>query len=278
MPLPPDPTYEYEVSRLVAYYKRAIADILRELERLDLSDMSRANAQAALASIAKILKELDADAAAWVEEYVPKAALDGVARAILAIGVVDTLAEAQSIAKFNRLNQNLVAAVVADTQADLLAVTKNVSGKVRAAVQSAVAESLRANLTKGINGRRTLNRDILTGMKRSLGDSVNTGIVDAVGRRWKPEVYVDMVSRTKMMYAHTEATINEALGRGVLYGQISRHGATDACRNYEGKIVKLTPDAPGPYPYIGDLRGGRDIFHPNCRHLVNPIRRPEGSE
>jgi len=277
MPLPPDPTYEYEVNRLVTYYKRAISEIVHELERLDLTDISRANAQAALAAIAEILKGLDAESAAWVEENVSKAALDGVVRAILAVGAVETVAEARTIAKFNRLNQSLVAAVVADTQADLLAVTRNVERKVRAAVQSAVAESLRANVSKGINGRRTINRDILTGMKRSLGDSVNTGIIDAAGRRWRPEVYVDMVSRTKLMYAHTEATVNEALGRGVQYGQISRHGATDACRNYEGKIVKLVPEAPGPYPYVGDLRGRRDIFHPNCRHLVNPVRNPESA-
>lgn len=278
MPFPPEPNYEYDVNRLVAYYKRAIADILDELDRLNLSDISRANAMATLADIAKILKQLNADAAAWVEENIPKAANDGVVRAIVALGVAHTVQEAEKLAKFNRLNKNLVAAVVADTQSDLLAVTQNVDRRVRAAVQQAVAESLRANVAKGINGRRTISREILTSLNKTLGESVNVGIVDAAGRRWKPDVYVDMVARTKMMQAHTEATINEALGRGVQYGQISRHGATDACRNWEGKIVKLTPDAPGPYPYIGDLRGRRDIFHPNCKHLVNPIRNPQGTE
>jgi hypothetical protein len=268
----PAPSYEYEVGQLVEYYKRAVNDILRELNSVDLTDFQRANAQAVLADIADILAELDDNAAAWVEENIPKAALDGVAGAIMALGVAETLDEARTIAKFNRLNRELVKAVVADTQSDLLAVTQNINRKVKAAIRQAVAESMRANMTRGINGRRTIRSDILTDMRKRLGDAVNTGIIDAAGRRWKPEVYADMVVRTKMMQAHKEATRNEAITRGAYYGVISRHNAADACRNWEGKIVKLTPDAPGDFPYVDDLPR-REIFHPNCRHIITPVRR-----
>jgi Phage minor capsid protein 2 len=275
---PPEPNYEYEIARLVAAYKRAVSDILRELERLDLTDLSRAQAQAALAEVARILSSLNEESAAWVAANVPKAATDGVAAAIFALGVAETFEEARTIAKFNRMNRAMVDAVIADTQADLLAITQNVERKVRVAVRQVTADSMRANMARGVNGRRTISRDILDGLRKKLGDSVNTGIVDAAGRRWRPGVYVDMVTRTKMMYAHMEATTNEAIQRGAYYGVISRHGATDACRNWEGKTVKLKPDAPGDYPYIGDLRGRRDIFHPNCKHLVIPARKPPDVE
>jgi hypothetical protein len=268
----PTPSYEYEISQLVDYYKRAVNDILRELNSVDLTDFQRANALAVLKEIADILTELDDNAVAWVEENIPKAALDGVAGAIMALGVAETIDEARTIAKFNRLNRELVKAVVADTQADLLAVTQNISRKVKAAIRQAVAESMRANMTRGINGRRTISTDIVTDMRKRLGDAVNTGIIDAAGRRWKPEVYADMVVRTKMMQAHKEATRNEAIARGAYYGVISSHNAIDACRNWEGKIVKLTPDAPGDFPYIDDLPR-REIFHPNCRHIITPVRR-----
>mgnify|MGYP001447463662 FL=1 len=268
----PTPSYEYEVGQLVDYYKRAVNDILRELNSVDLTDFQRANALAVLKEIADILSELDDNAAAWVEENIPKAALDGVAGAIMTLGVAETIDEARTIAKFNRLNRELVKAVVADTQADLLAVTQNISRKVKAAIRQVVAESMRANMTRGINGRRTISVDIVTDMRKRLGDAVNTGIIDAAGRRWKPEVYADMVVRTKMMQAHKEATRNEAISRGAYYGVISSHNAIDACRNWEGKIVKLTPDAPGDFPYVDDLPR-REIFHPNCRHIITPVRR-----
>jgi len=82
-----------------------------------------------------------------------------------------------------------------------------------------------------------------------------------------------MLARTKMMNAQREASINEALSEGSFYGRISRHNAKDACRKWEGKIVKLVAEVPGDYPYIGDLPRN-EIFHPNCRHLVTPLRDP----
>jgi hypothetical protein len=192
----------------------------------------------------------------------------------VALGVVDTITEAQQIVKFNRVNAELVKAVIADTQADLLAVTQNIDRKVRATVRQVVSESMRQNLAQGINGRRTMNADTLSGLRAKLGDAVNTGIIDASGRRWRPEVYVDMVTRTKMMRITTEATINEAVQREAYYGVISSHGAKDLCRNWEGKTVKLVAEAPGDYPYYGDLPN-REIFHPRCRHSISPVRVPE---
>ncbi|PAD72443.1 phage minor capsid protein [Paenibacillus campinasensis] len=271
--LPHDPTYDRDIEILVRAYKKAIRDISNELSRLELTDMSRANSQAALAEVAKTLASLNDESAEWVKAYIPKAATDGVVQAIIGLGVAETVDEAAKIAKFNRLNREFVATAIADTQADLLAVTQNIDRKVRIAVRQATADAMRANLAKGINGRRTISRDILANMRNSLGEAVNTGIIDAAGRRWKPEAYVEMVTRTKMAQTHREVTMNEALGRGAMYGRISRHGAKDACANYEGMIVKLTPDAPGNYRYVGDLPR-REIFHPRCRHTITPVRDP----
>lgn len=266
----PEPNYNRDIDRLVAAYKVAIAAILAELDRIDLANISRAIAAAALVEVTKILRNLNEEAAIWVAEQVPKVVQDGVLNALVSLDVKD----AEKVVKFTKINRELVASVVADTQADLLAVTQNVERRVRTAVRQVTAESMRANMTKGINGRRTISADILGGLRKKLGDSVNTGIIDSAGRRWQPHVYVDMVTRTKMAEAHRESTINEAVGRGAYYGRISRHGAKDACANWEGKIVKLVRDAPGDMPYIGDI-SRRELFHPCCKHLVNPVRDPK---
>jgi hypothetical protein len=274
MPEIPAPNYDYNVAEIVKAFKSAVEAIQRELDSFDATDTSRANTQAALAEIAKILASLNAESAKWVEENIPKAARDGVVRAIVSLGVVDTVAEAEKIAKFSRVNANMVKAVIADTQADLLAVTQNIDRRTKQAVRKAVADAQRANMAAGINGRRTINRDTLAGIRRALGSAADTGIIDAAGRRWKPEVYVDMVTRTKLLAAHKEASINEALARDVMYARISRHGAADGCGKWEGKIVKLAPDAPGDYPYVGDLPRN-EIFHPNCKHVLSPVRNPD---
>lgn len=273
-PLIPEPVYDYEIALLVRAYKNALLSISAELSRLDLTAMSRANSRAALAEVAAILHGLNDESAAWVDRYIPKAATDGVARTIVSLGAASTLEDADKIVKFNRINREFVASAVADTQADLLAVTQNVDRRVRTAVRQATADSMRANLTRGVNGNKTLNADLLARMKKTLGSAIDTGIVDSAGRRWLPENYVKMLTRTKMAATQRESSINEAVGRGAYYGVISRHNAVDKCRGYEGMIVKLTPDAPGEYRYIGDLPRN-EIFHPCCKHLVTAIRDPK---
>lgn len=274
MPQIPAPNYDYDVDKLVKAYQKALDDVLRELDRLDLSKFNRANQLATLKSIADILDGLNSEAGDLAKACIEKAAGDGVINTLISIGVVETVAEAEKIAAFNRINKEFVKAVVADTQSDLLAVTQNVDKKVRAAVRKVTSEVMRNNLTKGVNSTATLRRDIMADLRKQLGDSLNTGIIDAAGRRWRPSKYVDVLVRTKMMEAHKESTINEAISRDVFYGVISRHGAKDACAKWEGKVVKLTPDAPGDYVYIGDI-SRKELFHPFCKHLVTAIRKPE---
>ncbi|MEK4311795.1 phage minor capsid protein [Bacillus sp. FSL P2-0092] len=264
----PAPNYDYQTKQLAGYYRTAIKDILTELDRVDISDFRRANALATLQSISGILADLDTKSARWVSENVPIAANEGVINTLVALKVAESVEQAALIVKFNELNEAMVAAAIADTQADLLAVTQNVDRKTKAAVRRAVSDSIKYNMAAGTNGRRTIRDDI----KKRLKESVVTGIVDAKGRRWKPEVYADMVTRTKMMQTYREATTNEAVDRGVLYAQISAHSAKDACRGHEGEIIKLTPEAPGDFKTYEELQATGEIFHPRCKHVYSPIR------
>lgn len=271
----PQPEYDYEIARLARYYQQAVRDILVQLERVDLTNTTKANQRAVLADIAKILSQLDEEASAWVESNIPVAAREGVASTLVTLGVVDTFEEASKVVEFNRLNTHMIETSIADTQNDLLQVTQNMDRKIKTAIRQSVAEVMRSNMAAGINGRKTISREILADLRKKLGDSVNTGIIDQAGRRWKPDVYAEMVTRTKMMRTRMDATINEAVAREAYYGTISRNGSKHAsCRKWEGRIVKLVQSAPGDYPYIGDIRNGRDIFHPNCQHQVLPIRDP----
>ncbi|AZU64883.1 minor capsid protein [Neobacillus mesonae] len=273
----PRPTYDYEIKTLVAYYEEALRQINAELMSIDLTDLQRAHVLAVQKEIASIISGLDDNASKWVAANIPVAVGDGILRSMLALGVAESIEEARTIVKFNRLNRELVKAAVADTQSDLLQVTQNVSRKVRAAIRQTTAEVLRTNLTQGVNATATLKRDIMRDLRGKLGGSLKTGIIDASGRRWKPQVYAEMVVRTKMASAQREAAINDGLARGALYGVISAHGAKDMCRVWENRVISLTPGAPGGYPYIGDLPR-RDIFHPNCKHVVTPVRYPEDYE
>lgn len=274
MSTPPKPNYDYDVNRLVEYFRKALAKIQNELDSLLLTDFKRAQLLATQAHIAKVLKQLNVDATEWVDTSIQKAVENGIADTIFALGLAETYEEAKKIVKFNRMNQELVKAIVADTQSDLLAVTQNVDRRVKAAIRQVSAQVMREKYTQGINKPKDLSREIVATLRKQLGESADMAIIDAAGRRWKLTVYADMLARTKMMQAQRESSRNEALSRGVQYGVISKHSAKDACSKWEGRIIKLDPNAPGDYPYIDDLPR-REIFHPNCRHVVTPIRNPE---
>lgn len=267
----PLPTYDDSIDLLVLQYKNAMLEIVNELNRIDTSKHSRAQSVATLKEVQKILVDLDATAKDWIDEHIPKAALNGVALTLVSLGAAETFAEAEKIAKFNKINKHLVNHIVKDTHDDLLQLTQNVSRKVRSAVRQVTSEVMRKNFTKNINGVKTNKRQIVDELRKKLGASVESGIIDSAGKRWKPETYVDMVVRTKLQQASIEAATNEGLDIGAQYGIISYHGSKDACRWHEGRIVKLDPSAAGSYPTVAEIRASNQCFHPRCRHVVSPI-------
>ncbi|WP_040932646.1 phage minor capsid protein [Paenibacillus larvae] len=268
----PVPSYDYDVDKLVSAYKRALQKVRNELNGIELVGMQRAIVTANIRRIERILTDLLDETDDWIQENIPKAAADGVVKTLIALEIVETVEEAIKAVKLSKISENMVAAAIADTQADILAVTQNVERKVRSAIKKAYADSVRENMAAGINGRRTISRDALDRMRQELGKSLDSGIIDAAGRRWRPDTYVEMLTRTKMMNTYREATTISALERDAQYAVISRHGATDACSNWEGKIIKLTAEAPGPYPTYDQLRATKEIFHPHCKHTFTPIR------
>lgn len=264
---PPRPNYDYDVNRLVAFFAASNKQTKELLASLYTENkMTRARLTSYQAQLAAIIKQLREQGVQWSEQAVTNAALNGVADSIYALGLATTYEEARSIAQLSKINQAFVTAQIADTQADILAVTQNIDRQTRALISRTFAERLRAQLASGSNHPSELK----TAVSADLRGKLDRAIVDAAGRRWKVRDYVDMLAQTKSMQAHREASRNTAREEGARYGRISTHGAKDACSNWEGRIVKLDPDAPGDYPYIDDLPS-REIFHPRCRHIVTPV-------
>lgn len=269
MPTAPQPNYDYDVRKITKAYESALKDVQAELKGLMLTEFKRAQVVATEKEIKRILSDTAKYGNEWATVSMTKSAQEGIASTIYTLGLTKTMDEALKIAQFNQVNRRLVNAAIADTQADLLAVTQNVDRQAKLAIRRATAEALRTTLTGGNNATSQIAKAI----RDQIVNSTDVAIIDARGRRWKLSDYTDMLASTKMMHAHREAAMTEALSRGVQYGRISRHGAKDACAKYEGRIVKLDPDADGDYPYVNDIPRN-ELFHPKCKHLVTALRDP----
>jgi hypothetical protein len=270
----PEPRYDRDTDKIVREYKKAMLGLKAYLQRQDVATLTHANARAIIHHVGERLKELDLFAEDWIKENMPKPVKDGAAATLYNLAVVESFDEARKIVQFNNLNKMLVETAIADTQEDLLAVTNNVRKRVRNEVRRTVAEVTRGNMAAGINGNRTMNRDILRKLRSRLGETIETGIIDRGNRRWKPEDYVETVTRTKMTENYRQAQTNEAIERQALYGIISYAGSTDACRFHEGRIIKLDPSAAGNYPTYEELKASNQIFHPRCVHHFSIMRDP----
>lgn len=266
----PQPNYDKDVDKIVKVYQSALRDIQAEMTDVLLDDFRRGMLASYEAQLRAIISELDGKAIAMTTELIEKAATNGIADTLMALGYAETYKQAQAMATFGTLNKPFIDAVIMDTQTDLLAITANTERKTRQVVRQAIADAMRETYAKGGGKGADLTREAL----KKLKDEANLAIIDAAGRKWRLETYVKMAVHTKSMHAHRQAAINEGIEDGAYYGIISSHNAKDACRHYEGKIVSLVPDDGSKYPYVEELPKN-EVFHPYCKHLVTPIRNPE---
>lgn len=269
----PKQEYIYEVEKLVEEYKRGAERIRDMLLRAPL-DMKAIDRQKLLQEIIQILRQLDETAEEWIQKNIPKAYQDGAALAIVSIGDAASIAKALDKISKNRLNQQFVEAIVADTMEDLLQLTRNTETQVKKIIRQIIGEQLRRKAVEGESGRKQI-RDASKSLKREAERAANFAIRDRANRVWSIDSYVRMATRTKIMQAHLEGATNEALSREAYYATISAHGSKHAaCRRWENRIIKLTEDAPGDYPTLADVRM-TGIFHPNCQHGIYPFRNPD---
>jgi hypothetical protein len=273
----PEPNYDYNADRLVRYYSNALSSMQRELRKASLFSLQHAaQAYALQENIRNILHGLNQDAYQWANDNIPNAAYDGVASALVSLGLVKTLDEAKRIASFNQVNQKLVNQAVADTQQDVLAISQYIDKNVRNSIRNIAATVIRENLAQGY-GRRTITDEMrkrVEKLQKDLEGAADVAIRDNANRVWKAETYTHMLARTKLMNVYNDSTTNEAVGRGANYGIISTNPRTrDACIYHEGRVILLDSNAQGDFMTLEELKGTGQIFHPNCKHHVLPFSR-----
>lgn len=96
-------------------------------------------------------------------------------------------------------------------------------------------------------------------------------LVDKAGRKWTPENYADMLVKTKLTEARNNGLMNSLLSIGQDLVEVSAHAATDACKNWEGRILSISGRSE-LYPSVAEATAG-GLFHPRCQHVLNAVPR-----
>ena len=256
---------ELQLQKLIEIYRKAEAQIKKELTRkraLDLVDYADA---AALKRVQQTLFEMTQAA----EEQAPIAIesfFDNTADAMITTktNIVNTLVN-------NYMGRVEEAAEVAYQSAlNYLAVGRLAAGEIRQASLELVAQ--KEAVGKGW-------RDIQTKLAIELNNKGVTSFVDKAGREWDMTSYCSMLTRTTGRQAQVAAALTE---NDWDLWQISKHGTTCAlCSAYEGRVYSKSgtdPDYPPLYMAFGkiDAAGSNDLsntylnIHPNCLHQLIP--------
>lgn len=278
----PAPSYDKDINEIVRIYKNAIDEVVLSLESLSTfgkdNEITRKQMNSIIAQMGVLLSEVDNEARVWVEERVRRAFIDGQAETLVALKEASTLQEARSMvqgATMSALIKETIDVIIEDTFEDLLYANQKMKRETVKMVRSVVSEQMKMKAVQGM-GRNTTRKGIVEALtkkelRKRFDVEGNIAIVDRAGRRWKLETYAEMVTRTKMLQAHVEGTRVEALERDVDLAIISSHGATDACRFFEGQVISMNGLTKG-FPTYEELMRSNLIFHPNCRHKITPIR------
>ncbi|MFZ4454326.1 phage minor capsid protein [Salibacterium aidingense] len=261
---------ERHVTRVVRRVGSARIDIEDVLRDLEITGLSRKKKREVIRKVNRILDRLDADLRVEAEDITEQTFEHGRALTLVALGVAASVGAAKRMLRDNRGANNAQKAIVSDAYEtltdDLLAATQNTRNHVKREVRRAAAATIREG-REGRQGARSQIREL----RRRLGTSANLAITDRGGNTWKLNDYTKMAIRTKAAEMQVEGERTEALREDVQYGIVSRHSdPCPRCAPWEGRIVKLTADAPGDYPTIEEARAS-GLLHPNCKHLVTPV-------
>ncbi|HET8575225.1 MAG TPA: phage minor capsid protein [Candidatus Paceibacterota bacterium] len=164
------------------------------------------------------------------------------------------------------VHKEAVNALMEDSYLDFAGGMQGVVKSATHTLNDAMRQQIRAQIVAGeLKGDSV--HEVADKVEQLLKTQGFTALIDRAGRKWELTRYADMLAHTHIMKAANDATVNRAGDFNIDIVEITSHGATDMCGQYEGKIFSLSGNSEN-YP-----TGALPPYHPNCRHSI--ILRPD---
>ena len=255
---------EGDIRRLTDLYRTAYTQIAGEIE--GATDFGVYNRKAILSQIEGILKDLDEETSDLIAEPIRAQYELGAGQAVEQLDQVAPQVPIKS--GFNRIHNEAIKALVSDSQ---VAFAESIQGVYRSS-QRLLTTGVKAQLTQQM-AVGTVQGAALREVKKNVVGVLRTeglaALVDKGGRPWSLDRYAEMLIRTKSVEARNTGFMNRTVENGYDLVQISSHGASDNCGDWEGKILSITGRTPG-YSTLDQAQDG-GLFHPNCKHAANTL-------
>jgi hypothetical protein len=250
--------------RLAASFQQTYLDIISTLS--SQTEFGAARRSVVLGQIEAQLNALGVEADAWIRENVPAQYQVGMTHAVEQLQHIG--ADIKVGATMTQINADAVAAIMSETSSAFGTALTNVNRSAAKVFDAATRAAINQQLAEGITAGST-RLEIGKQVAQIIAEQGVPALVDRGGKRWELGNYADMLTRTKGAESRNTGLSHTMQQNGYDLVQVSAHGATDVCGDWEGEILSLSGDS-DEYPSMDDAQAA-GLFHPNCEHAVNAI-------
>lgn len=280
------------IRQIGAAYGSASARIVAAMRGLDPASYTASAGAAALGRIRHIVSELDSRAAAWAAKSIKSAYVESQAIAETRLEVIGAkkpksrrgakpkaAPHSKAIERYRKLtvrdylDANRTILTTAGRYVNAVAYAKRKldgydvremqafsSEEVRSWINRKVVSGTRAHLA-----RKALDRQILD---RLLAKLRGAEFVLINGRNYALKPYSELVARTRMRQAQTEAVVKASEQYESDLVEVPFHASPcDVCSEHIGQVFSLSGKSKD-YPKLPD---GGPPFHPNCLCYLRPV-------
>lgn len=269
------------MSQLLSYIDELGSDGQKALLTALSSQMSDAKKQQVMAIIRNKASTTDAQVRQWLVKSIPTAYINGfdhtekIASANFKAQLGDKLLKEKltlsllQTSPYLKPHLQAVNNLLSDAYLDF---GNSMTGYIRGAerlLNEGIKQQVRSEIAIGrLEGQAV--QEIKKTVKSTLADRGFSVLLDKGGRQWSLNQYSEMITRTHLIRANTEGTVNRASDFDVDLVEVSTHGSDDElCSSMEGQIFSIS----GKSKEYESLAGNEPPFHPNCAHTL--LMRPD---
>lgn len=285
------------VRELQQLFTDSTKDLQTYLFTLDGKTVSRGNIVQVRSLIQQRLEKLGIDVGKWVSTSVPKQYVQGLtdaAKQLLSFGLTEEAATITSLAahistvtgleqpeivklapKIISPEQKAFDLHAQSVQATMDSMSKSFGQSMSAMGRSAdqtISDVQRLDIRRQIAEQANAGADtsrISEQISNTIRNNGISALTDAAGKDWSPEGYANMLVNTKLSEARNNGMMNAQVSVGNDLVEVSSHGATDVCANWEGEILSISGDNSN-FSSVDDATAD-GLFHPNCQHSLNSV-------
>jgi hypothetical protein len=254
---------EKQINQLVNMYRQGFNDVLQILAAGGNRDLM-AYYRDVLIQLRDLLGQLDANAAAWIEQTIGQVYSQSAAETaafLMSLGI-----QRQVNPEFAQLHQRAIDVIAQNMADNLRDATQFIGRRVDDAFRRVGIEQAGRKYASG-----TTIQDMKRKVMQAMLDEGQTAFIDKIGRRWRLDTYAEMVARTTTREAASVATLNECKEFDIDLVRISFHYPTcEICAPLQGKVYSIS-GKDKRYPALKDEY--RPPIHPNCQHVLEPYVR-----